>query len=67
MSSTAPIGSDVAQCQPDELGRGLIGREVFSGFDDLAQLRVDVLDGVCNRHDIAGASRSRAEQFERMV
>ncbi len=25
------------------------------------------LHGFCNRHDIAGASRSRAEWFERMV
>lgn len=39
MSSTAPIGSDVAQCQPDELRSCLICREVSSGLDDLAQRR----------------------------
>lgn len=67
MSRTPPIGSDVTQCKPDELRRSLVGREVAPCFDDLAQLRVDVLDGVRNRHDIGGASRSRAGQFGRMV
>jgi len=36
-------------------------------FDDLAQLHAQRLNGVGNRHDIGGASRSRAERFERMV
>lgn len=46
MGSTPPIGGDVAQCQPDELGGSPISREVSSSLDDLAQLRVDVLNGV---------------------
>lgn len=40
MSGAAPIGSDVPQRQPDEFRRGLAGREVAPGLDDLAQLRV---------------------------
>jgi hypothetical protein len=51
VSSTGPICSDVVQYQPSELGRGLIGREVFSGLDDLVQLHVDVLDFVRRTYD----------------
>ena len=53
--------------KPDELGGDLVAREVTTGLDDLAQLRVDIFNRVRNRHDIGGASRSRAELFERMV
>ncbi len=67
MRDTSPIRGDVAQRQPEQLDGRLVIREVATGLDDLAQLHVQALDGVCNRHDIAGASRSRAEWFERMV
>ncbi|KWN14728.1 hypothetical protein WT83_16725 [Burkholderia territorii] len=41
MSSVAPIGSNVAQCQPDELRHSVIGREVAAGLDDFTLLRVE--------------------------
>ena len=52
MGGASPIGRDVAQDQPDEFCRCLVGREVAAGLDDFAQLRIDVFDGVHNRHDI---------------
>jgi hypothetical protein len=46
MCGVAPIGSNVPQYQPDAFRRGHICREVARRFDNFAQLKVDVLDGV---------------------
>lgn len=42
----SPVGRDVAQGQPQQLGRCIIAGEVATGLDDLAQLAVQALDGV---------------------
>ncbi len=39
MTRAATFGGDVAQCQPDQLRGRLVGREMATGFDDLAQPR----------------------------
>ena len=39
----APVGSDVAQGQPDQLGGRFVAGEVAAGLDDLAQARECVL------------------------
>ena len=36
MCGPAPVGRDVAQCQPDQLGSSLVGGEVAARLDDLA-------------------------------
>ena len=41
-----PVGRDVAQSQPDQLGGRIVTREMPSRLDDLAQPGVDALDGV---------------------
>jgi hypothetical protein len=61
------LGQHIALGQPEQLDGRFVIREVAAGPDDLAQLHVQALDGICNRHDIAGAPRSRAAQFWRMV
>ena len=33
----SPISGDIAQGQPDQLGGGLVSREMAAGLDDLAQ------------------------------
>nr|KGD11537.1 hypothetical protein DO63_5974 [Burkholderia pseudomallei] len=67
MPGAGPLGHDVAQRRPDQFECGLVRREVAACLDDLPKLHVQRLDRVGNRHDIAGASRSHAERFERMV
>lgn len=62
-----PVCGDIVQCQPEQLGRGIVARKVASRLHDLAQLGVHTFDGIRNRHDMAGAPRSRAAQFRRMV
>ena len=42
----APVRGDVAQGEPQQFGRRLVGREVAPGLDDLAQPHVHRLDGV---------------------
>jgi len=42
----APVGCDVAQRQPHQLGRRIVAWKVPTGLDDLAQLAVQALDGV---------------------
>ena len=42
-----PVCGDVLQRHPDQLGCGLIAREVSSGLDDLAQPRIDAPDRIC--------------------
>jgi len=43
---TAPIGCDVAQRKPDQLGGRLVAGEMPARFDDFAQPRIDALDGI---------------------
>lgn len=47
MSGAGPFGNDVAQRQPNQPERGLLAREVAARFDDLAQLHVERLNGIC--------------------
>ena len=42
----SPICGDIAQGQPDQLGRGIVAREMPACLDDLAQPGVDALDGI---------------------
>jgi hypothetical protein len=44
MRTPRPVSCNVSQCQPDQLGSGLIAGEVAAGLDDLAQLRIDALN-----------------------
>ena len=44
--TATPVCGDVLQRHPDQLGCGLIAREVSSGLDDLAQPRIDALDRI---------------------
>jgi len=55
MGRTAPLGGDIAQRQPDQLGRSIVGGKVTQGLDDLAQLHVDVLNGVGRLNNLAYA------------
>ena len=41
-----PIGSDVAQRQPDQLVRRVIGREMATRFDDLAEPGIHTLNRI---------------------
>ena len=45
--TATPVCGDVLQRHPDQLGCGLIAREVSSGLDDLAQPRIDAPDRIC--------------------
>lgn len=62
MSCTTPIRRDVAQGQPDEFRGCLVGREVTTGLDDLAQLRVDIFNRVRRVDDLAHTRRKRKER-----
>src|SRR5271165_4054192 len=42
----SPVGGDIAQRQPDQLARRVIGREMTTRLDDLAQPGIDALDPV---------------------
>lgn len=44
--STHPVGRDVAQSQPDQLGGYLVAWEVPVRLDDLSQLRVDAFQRI---------------------
>ena len=46
MNHTSPVSRDVAKRQPDQFCCCIIGQEVASGLDNLAQMRVDILNGV---------------------
>jgi len=41
LGGTSPIGGDVAQGQPDQLGGGLVAGEMPARLDDLAQPGID--------------------------
>ena len=43
MSRPVPIGSDVAQRQPDQLRAGFIGRKVSTALDDTSSLILHAL------------------------
>lgn len=43
---SAPFGSDISQCQPDQLGCSLITWEMPSRLENLAQPGVHALNGV---------------------
>ena len=58
----APVGGDVAQRQPDQLGGRIVAGEVAARLDDLAQLRVDALDGVGGVDHLAHRRREREER-----
>src|SRR5271157_4155852 len=42
----SPISGDIAQRQPDQLARRVVGREMTARLDDLAQPGIDALDPV---------------------
>lgn len=46
LGGAPPVGGNVAQGEPDQLGRSVPAREMPSRRDDLAQPRIDTLDGV---------------------
>jgi hypothetical protein len=46
VSRPAPIGSDVAQCQPDQLGGRLVIGEMPPRLENLAQAGVHALNGI---------------------
>ena len=46
VGGTTPVGRDVAQCEPDELGCCIVAGEMSSRFDDFAQSCVYALDGI---------------------
>ena len=50
---SAPIGRDVAQRQPDQFGGRVVAGKVPASLDDLAQPRVDALDGIRRIHHLA--------------
>jgi hypothetical protein len=62
LRSVAPVGGDVAQRQPDQLGRRVVAGEVPAGLDDLAQARIDALDGVGRVDHLAHGRREREER-----
>ncbi len=41
-----PIGGDIAQCQPYQLGCRVITGEMAARLDDLAHARIDALDRI---------------------
>ncbi|VVD60737.1 hypothetical protein PCE31107_00089 [Pandoraea cepalis] len=59
---TPPISGDIAQCKPNEFRRCIIRREVTSRLDDLAQLRVDILNGVRSVYNLADVRWKRKER-----
>jgi hypothetical protein len=42
----SPVGGDIAQGQPDQLGGRIVAREMAPRLDDLAQPGIDALDGI---------------------
>ena len=58
---SAPVCGNVLQRHPDQLGGGLITREVASGFDDLTQPRIHALDRI-GRIDHATNRRGKGEE-----
>lgn len=57
----APSG-DVAQDEPDQLGRHVITGEVAAGFDDLAQPHMHALDGIDGVDDATDFRRDGEER-----
>src|SRR5450432_2288954 len=57
-----PIGGDVAQGQPDQFAGGVVGREMATRLDDLAQPRVHALDGVGGVNHPPHGRRKRKER-----
>ena len=43
---SGPLLGNIAQCQVDQLGDGVIGGESVADFEDLAQRVVERLDGI---------------------
>lgn len=66
LGCTPPVGRDVAQRQPDQLGSRVVAREVTSRLDDLAQPRVDALDGV-GRVDHPANGRCEREERDHPI
>src|SRR5258706_11832951 len=56
-----PFYGDVAQRQPEQLGRRVVIREVATRLDDLAQLPVHVLKGVGRVEQATNGGRKREE------
>ena len=61
LGRSAPVGRDVPQCQPDQLGRRAIAREMATSLDALAQSSMHALDGV-RRANQAAHCRSAGEE-----
>jgi hypothetical protein len=59
---SSPVGRDVAQRQPQQLGGGIVTGKVPTRLDDLAQPAVQTLDGVAR---VDHAAHRRAEGKER--
>src|SRR3954467_12320698 len=62
MRSPSPVSGDVAQREPDQFARRIVGREMAAGFDDLAQLRVHAFDRVRGVDYAAHRWRKREER-----
>ncbi len=61
LGCSAPVGRDVAQRQPDQLGGRIVAGEMPARLDDLAQLAMQALDGVGGVDHAAHRRREREE------
>src|SRR4029453_4073281 len=52
------------QRQPEQVDGGILGGELSTGLDDLAELTVDGLDRIRRVHDLADVRREREERDE---
>ena len=62
----SPVSGDVAQGQPDQLGGGIVAREMPARLDDLAQPGVDALNGI-GRVDYPADRRREGEEGDDAV
>ena len=46
LGCSSPIGGDIAQGQPDQIGGSIVAREMPARLDDLAQPGIDALDDI---------------------
>ena len=62
LGRSAPVGGDVSQRQPDQLGGRIVAGEVSPRLDDLAKPRIDALDRVGRVDHPADLRREREER-----